>query len=73
MHGGNRPRTRREGFRPVRRADRRGEQLVFRVWGTEAESGDTLSNMMDVLIYNLRTKLGRDLITTRRGHGYCIP
>lgn len=29
--------------------------------------------MMDVLIYNLRTKLGRDLITTRRGHGYCIP
>lgn len=37
------------------------------------DSGDTLSNMMDVLIYNLRTKLGRDLITTRRGHGYCIP
>jgi len=37
------------------------------------ESGDTLSNMMDVLIYNLRTKLDRDLITTRRGHGYCIP
>lgn len=37
------------------------------------ESGDTLSNMMDVLIYNLRTKLGRDIITTRRGHGYCIP
>ncbi|MCX6848607.1 MAG: winged helix-turn-helix domain-containing protein, partial [Verrucomicrobia bacterium] len=37
------------------------------------ESGDTLSNLMDVLIYNLRTKLGRDLITTRRGHGYSIP
>ncbi len=37
------------------------------------ESGDTLSNLMDVLIYNLRTKLGRELITTRRGHGYCIP
>ena len=37
------------------------------------ESGDTLSNLMDVLIYNLRSKLGRDLITTRRGHGYCIP
>ncbi len=37
------------------------------------ESGDTLSNMMDVLIYNLRNKLGRDLISTRRGHGYCIP
>jgi two-component system OmpR family response regulator len=37
------------------------------------DSGDTLSNLMDVLIYNLRNKLGRDLITTRRGHGYCIP
>ncbi|MEA3213563.1 MAG: hypothetical protein QOE70_6620 [Chthoniobacter sp.] len=37
------------------------------------ESGDTLSNLMDVLIYNLRTKLGRELITTRRGHGYSIP
>jgi two-component system OmpR family response regulator len=37
------------------------------------ESGDTLSNLMEVLIYNLRSKLGRDLITTRRGHGYCIP
>lgn len=37
------------------------------------ESGDTLSNLMDVLIYNLRSKLGRDFITTRRGHGYCIP
>ncbi len=37
------------------------------------ENGDTLSNLMDVLIYNLRSKLGRDLIETRRGHGYCIP
>ena len=37
------------------------------------DSGDTLSNMMDVLIYNLRNKLGRELITTRRGQGYCIP
>lgn len=37
------------------------------------ESGDTLSNLMDVLIYNLRNKLGRDLVTTRRGQGYCIP
>ena len=36
------------------------------------DSGETLSNMMDVLIYNLRTKLGRGFITTRRGHGYCI-
>jgi two-component system OmpR family response regulator len=37
------------------------------------DSGDTLSNMMDVLIYNLRSKLGRTLIATRRGHGYSIP
>lgn len=37
------------------------------------ERGDTLSNLMDVLIYNLRCKLGRDFISTRRGHGYCIP
>jgi len=32
----------------------------------------TLSNMLDVRVSNLRKKLGHDLITTRRGHGYCI-
>ncbi len=36
------------------------------------ESDDTLSNLIDVHIFNLRKKLGADLIVTRRGHGYCI-
>lgn len=36
------------------------------------EDDDTLSNLLDVHVSNLRKKLGRDLITTRRGHGYCI-
>jgi two-component system, OmpR family, response regulator len=36
------------------------------------ESDDTLSNLMDVHIFNLRKKLGADLIATRRGQGYCM-
>ena len=36
------------------------------------ESSDTLSNLLDVIVSNLRKKVGHDLITTRRGHGYCI-
>ena len=36
------------------------------------ESDDTLSNLLDVHVFNLRKKLGRDLIVTRRGQGYCI-
>jgi two-component system, OmpR family, response regulator len=36
------------------------------------ESDDTLSNLMDVHIFSLRKKLGADLISTRRGQGYCI-
>ena len=36
------------------------------------ESDDTLSNLMDVHVFSIRKKLGRDLITTRRGQGYCI-
>jgi two-component system OmpR family response regulator len=36
------------------------------------ETDDTLSNLMDVHIFNVRRKLGRALITTRRGEGYCI-
>lgn len=32
----------------------------------------TLSNLIDVHVFNLRKKLGHGLITTRRGHGYCI-
>ena len=36
------------------------------------EHADTLSNLLDVHIYNLRKKMATDLIATRRGHGYCI-
>ena len=36
------------------------------------ENDSTLSNLLDVHVSNLRKKLGADLITTRRGHGYCI-
>lgn len=34
---------------------------------------DFESNTVEALIYSLRRKLGRDLITTRRGLGYLIP
>jgi two-component system OmpR family response regulator len=36
------------------------------------EEDSTLSNLLDVHVSNVRRKLGRDLIVTRRGHGYCI-
>jgi two-component system OmpR family response regulator len=36
------------------------------------ENDSTLSNLLDVHISNIRRKLGHDLISTRRGHGYCI-
>lgn len=36
------------------------------------EDDSTLSNLLDVHVSNLRKKLGVDVITTRRGHGYCI-
>jgi two-component system, OmpR family, response regulator len=36
------------------------------------ESEDTLSNLLDVHVSNLRKKLGADLITTHRGLGYGI-
>lgn len=36
------------------------------------ENEDTLSNLIDVHVFNLRKKLGTDLIATRRGQGYCI-
>ena len=34
------------------------------------ENDDSLSNLMDVYIYKLRQKLGKDSIQTRRGMGY---
>jgi two-component system, OmpR family, response regulator len=36
------------------------------------ENDDTLSNLVDVHVFSIRKKLGRDLIRTRRGQGYCI-
>jgi two-component system OmpR family response regulator len=36
------------------------------------EDDDTLSNLLDVHVSNVRKKLGADFITTRRGHGYSI-
>jgi len=36
------------------------------------EQESTASNILDVHVFNLRRKLGQDLIVTRRGHGYCI-
>jgi two-component system OmpR family response regulator len=36
------------------------------------EDDNSLSNLLDVHVSNLRKKLGADIIATRRGHGYCI-
>lgn len=37
------------------------------------ENEDTLSNLLDVHVSNIRKKLGHEFIATRRGMGYCIP
>jgi two-component system OmpR family response regulator len=36
------------------------------------ENDNSLSNLLDVHVSNVRKKLGHDFIITRRGHGYCI-
>jgi two-component system, OmpR family, response regulator len=36
------------------------------------ENDDSLSNLVDVHVANVRKKLGKDFITTRRGQGYQI-
>jgi two-component system OmpR family response regulator len=36
------------------------------------EDEDTLSNLLDVHVSNLRKKLGAGFVTTRRGHGYGV-
>jgi len=38
-----------------------------------ADDDEVTSNLLDVYIANLRRKLGKDLIRTRRGEGYIIP
>lgn len=37
-----------------------------------AEDDNTLSNLLDVHVCNVRKKLGKEFIQTRRGHGYAI-
>jgi two-component system, OmpR family, response regulator len=37
-----------------------------------AEDDDTLSNLLDVHVCNVRRKLGKEFIQTRRGHGYVV-
>jgi two-component system OmpR family response regulator len=36
------------------------------------ENEDSLSNLLDVHVSNLRKKLGADFVVTRRGQGYLI-
>ena|ERR1041384_6055472 len=36
------------------------------------EEDDSLSNVVDVYVSNLRRKLGRDFVETRRGQGYIV-
>jgi DNA-binding response OmpR family regulator len=45
------------------------EQLLDHVWGYDH---DPQSNVVDVYVGYLRRKLGRDLITSVRGMGYCL-
>jgi len=36
------------------------------------QNDESLSNLLDVHVSNIRKKVGHDFITTRRGHGYSI-
>lgn len=61
----------------VHLARRRGrlvsrEELDKAIHPAAMEPRDDVSNVVDVLVLRLRRKLGRDLITTRRGQGYII-
>ena len=51
----------------------RREEVVSREYLYERlfdEADETMSNLLDVYIYKLRTKFGREHIVTRRGMGY---
>ncbi len=43
--------------------------LLTRVWESQSE---TMSNVVDVYVRRLRSRLGADTITTVRGEGYCV-
>lgn len=45
------------------------DDLITRLWGTPP---DTTSNVVDVYVRRLRSRLGADVITTVRGAGYRI-
>jgi DNA-binding response OmpR family regulator len=45
------------------------EDLITRLWGTPPQ---TTSNVVDVYVRRLRSRLGADVITTVRGAGYRI-
>ena len=55
-------------------ARRRGEVVPREVLETSIrqEGSAHVSNVVDVLILRLRRKIGRNLITTRRGQGFII-
>jgi len=36
------------------------------------ENDESMSNMLDVYVYKLRQKFGKNFIKTRRGHGYIV-
>ena len=44
-------------------------QLYEHLWD---ERSDTLSNVVDVYVSNVRRKLGRSFLRTRRGEGYIV-
>jgi DNA-binding response OmpR family regulator len=45
------------------------DDLLARVWGGAT---DSVSNVVDVYVRRLRSRLGPDVITTVRGEGYCV-
>jgi len=48
------------------------EELDRVIHPDASEPREDVSNVVDVLVLRLRKKLGRDLITTRRGQGFII-
>ena len=45
------------------------DDLLDHVWGGAT---DSVSNVVDVYVRRLRSRLGPDVITTVRGEGYCV-
>jgi two-component system OmpR family response regulator len=45
------------------------DELLEHLYG---DSREILSNVLDVFVGSLRRKLGTDVVSTRRGHGYII-